>query len=311
LSTDKVSVLIPARNEKYLQRTIDGALASATGEVEVLVLLDGYWPDPPLRADPRLTILHNDKPRGIGNATADMAQVATGKYVLKLDAHCMLAEGYDEALKADCDTNWLAVPARYQLKDDDDGIWSRGYGPIHYLYVTYPWIGEPQFGAGMHGKKWLGEHGLEGRYFFRENRDRHILIDDIMAFQGSAFFMHRARFIELGGVDRRYWLWQEAQSIGMKVWLSGGRCVRNKKTWYAHLHKGQRHGRGYHIIKKNCIEDNVFSADQWMNDRWADPLRVRGIHWFVEHFWPIPGWPADWDNPQHQQDFVYPRNDGH
>jgi glycosyltransferase involved in cell wall biosynthesis len=297
----KVSVLIPARNEPLLNRTINDALSKSAGNIEVVILLDGAPPVEPLPDDPRIVILHNEQPKGIGAASMAMAKVATGKFIMKLDAHCLLAEGYDEVMQEDCEPDWLSVPARYQLKSD---IWDRGYGPIHYLYLTYPWIGEPQFGAGLHGKKWLGESGLEGRYFWKENQLRHLPIDDIMTFQGSCFFMHRDRFIELGGVNERYWLWQEATDIGMKVWLSGGRVVINKKTWYAHLHKGEKHGRGYHLAKSNCVAGNMYSADYWMNDRW--PNAVRDIHWFVEHFWPIPGWPDDWGNPKYQRDFVYP-----
>ena len=36
----------------------------------------------------------------------------------------------------------------------------------------------------------------------------------------------------------------ESQEIGNKAWLGGGKLMVNKKTWYAHLHKGNR-GRGY------------------------------------------------------------------
>ena len=104
-----------------------------------------------------------------------------------------------------------------------------------------------------------------------------------------------------------YWLVQEAPSIGMKVWLSGGRCAVCKKTWYAHWHKSAAHGRGYYISKRKSRKDTYYSADYWMHDRWDSPLRKRGMSWWVEHFWPIPGWPEDWDNPKHQE--VYSRGD--
>ncbi len=295
----KVSVCIPSRNEPFLQRTVDDVLAKARGDIECVVMLDGV--EVPVKEDPRVVVLHNAEPVGIGAAMMQMAQAAKGKYIMKLDAHCLLAEGYDEVLKADCDYDWLVVPGRYQLKDEK---WVRGYGPIHYLYVTYPWLCEPQFGCGMHGKKWLGENGLEGEYFWREHRDKAILLDDIITFQGSCYFMHKDRFIELGGVGDRFKLHQEATTLGMKVWESGGRCVRNKKTWYAHLHKGKKHGRGYFIAKQYSLDSNWIAADTWMNDRWPD--RVRGIHWFAEHFWPIPGWPNDWDNSQYQAKMKWP-----
>ena len=300
----RVSVLIPSRNEPFLQKTVDEVLGKATGDIECVVMLDGAPPVTPLRPDPRLVILENSVARGIGASMMQMAHAATGRYIMKLDAHCLLAEGYDETLQADCDRDWLVVPGRYQLKED---AWERGYGPIHYLYITYPWLCEPQFGCGMHGKKWLGENGLEGRYFYREKRDANILLDDIITFQGSSYFMHRDFFLAIDGIGDRFMLHQEATTIGMKVWSAGGRCVRNKKTWYAHLHKGQKHGRGYYISKKYSIDSNRIAADCWMNDSWSGIVPGRGIHWFVQHFWPLPGWPDDWDNPLYCANFVWPK----
>ncbi len=309
--------MIPARNEPFLRRTIDQALDNAAGDVEVIVMLDGDPPYEPIQENARVTVLSNERPKGIGAASMAMAVAARGEYVMKCDAHCMFMPGYDEVLKADCDYRWLAVPSRYQLRSETPlgatkmvpaaEAWSRGYGPIDYCYLTYPYLGEPQFGGGLHGKKWLGENGLEGGYFWREEHDRDVLIDDCMALQGSLFFMHRQRFLELGGVDPRYWLWQESTSIAMKVWESGGRCVTNKKTWYAHLHKGRKFGRGYSGPGRQQVwADTRHSADYWMHDCWDSPLRTRGIHWWVERFWPIPGWPDDWDDPKYEQSFVWP-----
>lgn len=296
----KTSVLIPSRNERFLNTTIHEVLSKATGEVECVVLLDGAPPTEPLPEDARLVVLENAEPKGNIYGVKRMVHAASGKYIMKLDAHCMLGEGYDEALQADCEYEWLAVPSRFQLLGDR---WIRGRGPTDYLFTTYPYIYEPQFGWGMHGKKWLGENGIAGPYYFRDKRDRHILIDDAMAFQGSLWFMHRQRFLEIGGYAYDYYHFQEPQAIGMKVWLSdGGRCVRNKKTWYAHLHKGKQWGRGFTLSKRRCIQDEMHGADFWMHDRWPD--RARGIHWFVEHFWPIPGWPDDWENPAYEAEYL-------
>jgi hypothetical protein len=118
--------------------------------------------------------------------------------------------------------------------------------------------------------------------------------------------MHRDRFQALGGVDRRCILWGEAINIGMKVFMSGGRMLRDKSTWYAHLHKGNKHGRGYHMTRRTMQRINLWTADYWMHDRWDHPLRERSIHDFAARFWPIPGWPADWYDPRYQEAFVYP-----
>ena len=76
-----LSVIIPARNELYLQKTIDGLLSNAAGDVEVIVILDGYWPDPDLKADPRLIVVHREK-RGMRasiNAGVDIARGNRGR----------------------------------------------------------------------------------------------------------------------------------------------------------------------------------------------------------------------------------------
>ena len=40
----RVSLLIPARNERFLSRTVQDVCEKARGDVEVLVVLDGAWP---------------------------------------------------------------------------------------------------------------------------------------------------------------------------------------------------------------------------------------------------------------------------
>ena len=59
MANNKVSVLIAARNEPYLDRTIADAFNKAQGEVEVIAVLDGYRPDipdykQPAQRNPRL-----------------------------------------------------------------------------------------------------------------------------------------------------------------------------------------------------------------------------------------------------------------
>ena len=42
---DKVSVIVPSRNEIFLNKTVEDLFRTATGEIEVIVILDGYWPE--------------------------------------------------------------------------------------------------------------------------------------------------------------------------------------------------------------------------------------------------------------------------
>src|SRR3972149_7499643 len=98
-----LSVLIPSRNEQFLAPTVRDVLVQSRGSIEVLVALDGYWPDPPLVDDPRLNVLHWAQPRGMRPCINAMVAVSKGEHLMKLDAHCALPEGFDTVLSAECD----------------------------------------------------------------------------------------------------------------------------------------------------------------------------------------------------------------
>src|SRR5678815_4260105 len=95
-----LSILIPARNEFYydidlLHETITNVLANTSAKTQVVAVLDGYdtqWPLTPLPINSRLTVIQHRKSIGQRAATNEAARVATGEYVMKLDAHCALDE---------------------------------------------------------------------------------------------------------------------------------------------------------------------------------------------------------------------------
>jgi hypothetical protein len=119
-------------------------------------------------------------------------------------------------------------------------------------------------------------------------------IDDNMSFQGSCWFTPREHFLKrIGGLQEEGYgtFIGEPQEVGLKTWLGGGRQVTNKKTWYAHLHKGKRFGRGYSVSRSGLRNGNIYSVTYWMTNSW--PERVHDIQWLVEKFWPVPSWPED------------------
>ena len=259
-------------------------------------MLDGFSPNPPLKERKNLILIPHSESKGMRQGINEAAAIAKGKYIMKCDDHCMFDEGYDLALAEDCDDNWLVVPRRYSLDGEN---WKRGYGPIDYLYLTYPFLQDDQFGYGFHGKKWRGEHGFTGGYYSREKKRDKILVDDMLTFQGSCWFMPKKYFYFIGGMQEAgYFQHQEAQELGFKVWLSGGRCVVNKKTWYAHLHKGSTYGRGYYMLRHHMIKSQIYSTDHWINNKWSG--QTKKLKSLIEHpsWWPLELWPADWDNPE-------------
>ncbi|HLG91243.1 MAG TPA: glycosyltransferase [Candidatus Saccharimonadales bacterium] len=289
-----LSVVIPSRSDQYLQRTIDDLLEKAEGEVEIIVTLDGYWPNPMLRDDPRVIILHHGQLHnhvGMRGGINAAMEIASGDYVMKIDEHCMVDQGFDLKLAADCEDNWVVIPRRYRLDPDAWQLIEDGRPPVDYMYLASPFRKPDDVLYGLHGALWNERH--------HERKDN--LIDDTMSWQGSCYFMKKKYWFDLLHPldDENYGPFtQEAQEIGNKVWLSGGRLVVNKKTWYAHYHKGKR-GKGlgfsneqYKRHQADTEKGRRYCIDFWLNNKWDK--RNHDFEWLIEKFWPVPKWPDNW-----------------
>lgn len=282
-----VSVIIPARNEIFLTKTIIDILEKATGNIEIIVVLDGYWPEaeerehwstPAIINDPRVHYLHHGKKLGMRPAINNGVSIARGEYLLKCDAHVMFAEGFDEVLKADIEDNWIVIPRRKRLDAERWNIQDVGKPDIDYEF-----LGSPAY-KGAKGQIWT-ERILE-----RLDKEEYLL-DENLTFQGSCWFMTKNHFTErLGGMQVEGYgrFVREAQEIGLKTWLGGGKVMTNKKTWYAHLHKGRKYGRMYFLNKIEMIEGEKYCDDYWFNNRYPDA--IHDLAWLIERFMPVPTW---------------------
>jgi glycosyltransferase involved in cell wall biosynthesis len=280
---DRVSVLIPARNERFVSRTVQDLLEKAAGDVEVIVTLDGQWADPPLPVDPRVITIYRGQSLGMRAAINSAAAVATGKFLMKIDGHCLVSQDWDRILKADCDDDWIVVPRRFSLDPESWCIANTGKAAVDYHFLDFPTPGEIE--PGWHGQVWRE----------RARERLHLEVDDEMSSQGSCWFTTRHHFTErLGYMSEVGYgrFSQEFQELGMKTWLGGGRCIINKRAFYAHLHKGKTYGRGYYLSKDEHVRGIAYSTDYWFHDRW--PAKVRDLAWLIDKFWPVPTWPANW-----------------
>jgi len=274
----KLSVVIPNRTEIYLQKTIDDLLAKAEGDIQVIVSLDGYWPEKFNWADARITVIHQgtpEKSKGMRACINAGMSVANGTHVMKLDEHCMVDKGFDVKLIADCEDNWVVVPRRYRLDADNWKIIEDGRPPVDYMYI------ENKDGY-LHGTIWNA----------RGTERKDILIDDLMTFQGSCWFMKKEHWEKLGTMDDVNYgpFANEAQEIGLRTWLSGGRVVVNKKTWYAHWHK-DRSGYNFTNEQQRAFNESVakgraYSSDFWLNNKWDK--RIHDYSWLLDKFSPLP-----------------------
>lgn len=278
-----ISIIIPSRKEKFLNKTILDVLAKARGEIEVLPVLDGY--DTERIDDPRVRYIllpeakHTQKRHGINQAV----QEARGEYVMSLDAHCMMAEGFDVEMVKVHQPNWVQIPRRHRLDAENWSLQKQSDNrpPIDYEYIMYPLKYKP---PALHGFKW------DARTLARAE----IAVDETMMFQGSCWLMTKAWFneMELMQVEGFTGWGQEAEEITFKTWMSGGKVMTNKNTWYAHLHKGPRYGRGYFMTKQSMRDSNKYSFDFFINNRWHKA--IYDFNWVIEKFMPLPDWSPNW-----------------
>lgn len=277
----KLSCIIPAYKEPLLQKTIDSLLENSElgDELEVIPALDGYRPE--LKKDSRVKIVSSEKNHGMRSAINAGLTYAKGEWIMKVDAHCLFAKGFDRIMLENCQENRLLIPRRYSLDDEnwkvDDTRPARDY---HYL--EFPTI-ESKYGKGLNVLDWYKNNKLN--------------LDDTMIFQGSCWMANREYFMKNVGLldDRKETYGSfvgEQHEIGLKYWLGGGEIKVNKKTWYAHLAKRDKHYKSgeyvrIHKTAPETIQHHNWVAKHWMNDE--EPGMKYPFSWLIKKFNP-PGW---------------------
>lgn len=284
-----ISVVIPSRNEIYLKDTVNDLFNKAKGEIEVIVVLDEQ--DQPLDPRPNLIVLKKEGKPGMKSAINQAVAKARGEYILKCDAHCMFGEGFDTILVENHQPNWIQIPRRYSLNAEEWKIKpDRPF--VDYEYFVFPFSEVTSVRNG-------------GRWFERRDSRLDILLDETMVFQGSCWFMTKDYYentckLEVNPETQDEFI-LEPEELAFKCWLTGGKVMVNKKTWYAHYHKSQGH-RGYFIDKRPMRKQRIWHIDYWMHDR--HPKATIKMADFVNRFMPIPGWPEDWQDPKYEQDYL-------
>jgi len=304
-----LSVLIPARSERWLSRTIEDVLEHARLDTEIIVVLDGAWPDEPLPQHPKVTVVF--QPVSIGQRAAInlAARLSLAPFLMKLDAHCAVAPGFDAELvrsAAELGEDVIQVPAQYNLHCFDwvcDTCGERTYqGPtpptcpkcqgvphhrdviwqIRKSRLTTSW----RFDRKLHFQYW-------GEYKNRPENQGDII--DVMSCLGACWFVSTTRYWAIGGLDEGHGSWgQMGTEIACKSWLSGGRLVCNKRTWFSHMFRtqGGDFGFPYPISGKQVDKARQYSKQLWIDGGW--PQAIRPLSWIIDKFAPVP----DWSSPE-------------
>lgn len=297
-----LSILIPARNERFLLNTIQDILANIRGETEIICILDGAWPIDPIPDDPRVTLVYHPESIGQRAACNEAARISTSKYVMKADAHCAFDEGFDVKLMADMQDDWTVVPRLYNLHAFD---WQclkcgnrtyQGQTPagcekcdntteFEKVIVWKPRLSRKtdfmRFDSDLRFQYW-GALGLRPEYQGE--------IAETMSLLGACFMMTRERYFSLNICDEVFGSWgQQGTEVSIKTWLSGGKLMVNKNTWYSHMFRTQAgFGFPYHLSQAQVDHARKYSQDLFFNNAWEG--QIHPLSWLIEKFAPVPDW---------------------
>jgi glycosyltransferase involved in cell wall biosynthesis len=277
-----ISVIIPARQEKYMAQTIGDVCTKTEGPFEIIAIFDGCEPDINSLSK-EVKVVHNKTAVGQRQAVNQGAELAQFDYILKCDGHTMFDQGFDRKLIADCEYNWTVLPTMYNLNAEK---WEpKWHKKTNYMFFRSPFIKDKPLRIQYWDAKTAREFPEEYKAFKKQDY-RKGKITEVMNGQGACFFMPRDWFFALGGMDTNHGHWgQMGVEIACKTWLAGGKHMVNKNTWFAHQFRSKfpwpASGRGQQRARK-------YSIDLWSKNKWIG--QIRPLSWIIEKFGPIPTW---------------------
>lgn len=248
----KLSVIIPSYKDPILIKTINSLLENSElgDKLEIIVVLDGYWPEFDLVQDDRVRYLHLGKNRGMRGAINAGVAIARGEFLMRTDEHCLFAKGYDRILTESCQPNWIMTARRYYLDVEKWELMDKPFVDCEKLVI--------QGGVKFSGVKWEEQE--------EKLKDEKII--ESMAMQGSMWLMPRKWWndviLELQ-TDGYGPLIQDSHEMVFKTWKAGGRLMVNKNTYFAHRHRdfGRTHNHGTKDNPANEDAGYKYALEVW------------------------------------------------
>ena len=251
-----LSILIPSLNEPYLQKTLEDLEKHIEGDTEIL------WEEDP----------------GIGQRALmnKLARKAKGKYLMKVDAHCSLSQGFDVEMMRLMNENTVVVPTLATL---DVKNWTVPSAP--------------------HNSNFL----LDTNLVFQYGPEIPKLIHETMTIQGSGFMCNRDKYFELNLCDEAYGSWgMQGTEVALKTWLSGGRVLSTKSAYMGHWFRTKAEGGPGFPYERDMVKvKETFSSlkELFLQNKW--PHQTRSLQSLIEQFQYPMGW-----TPQKVKDLCTP-----
>lgn len=290
-----LSILIPARNEEFLQRTVDDILENSTGDTEVIVGLDGWMPEnkwwKPKDAS-RVKFHIENKSIGQRAMTNKLAELSSAKYVMKTDAHVSFSKGFDTIMIEDMEDNVTLVLGTCNLHAYD-WVCENGHRHFQGKYDKCEQCGSTKLNKDIIWK--VIAKPIRSSFYFDTKlhfqympTDPQELLHETMSIQGSSFMITRDKYWELNICDEDFGSWgQQGVEVACKTWLSGGRVLSTRKAYYGHQFR-ETEGFPYPNPAEGIFAAQKFSRDLFLQNKW--PKQVRSIQWLIKKF----NYPGDW-----------------
>jgi hypothetical protein len=284
----------------FLKRTIEDILEHSEADTEIIVVLDGAWADPAVEDHERVTLVYHPVSIGQRAACNEAARLARGEWVMKCDAHCSFAQGFDRILLEDIEPDVTMVPLMRNLHVFD---WVCKNGHRRYQGPSGPCkeCGEPterdivwRMKPSPNSTSYAFDPSPKFCYFgdFKKRPEGKGDITETMSLQGSCWMLSKDKYFELGVCDESWGSWgSQGIEVACKTWLSGGRVLCNKRTMYAHCFRtktGTDWGFPYPLKKRQTDYAQQCAKEAFFDGKWAGAIRP--LSWLIEKFWPVPHW---------------------
>lgn len=239
---ESTTLIIPARCEPDLNRTLKNLLTNASGKIEIIVILDGY--DYKVLNSDKIHIIKHSEPLGRRVSINEAGHIATGDYLFILDGHCTMGEGFDTKLKCACVEDSI-VTCLMQALDP----------------TTWELLENAKIGAFTYLDANFFEYFGSSPKPFADWK----VIEETSTFRGNAFMLRRSLFEELGGYDEKLGKYGfDGAELTLKLLLGrkpAGRILLRTDLICGHLyheHKDERY-------TSKGLEPSAFTFGQWRN----------------------------------------------
>lgn len=246
----RASLIIPSFKDQYMPKTVQSFLdASELGDaLEVIVVLDGYWPDFEIVQDSRVKYCHLGSNVGMREAINTGVRLAKGEFLFRADEHQAFSRGIDKVLCDACQPSWIMTARRYAL-NPVDWINMPDIPPVDRMKLK---IINYDRGRKFSGTEWKRDKG-----------DNSLLLES-QAMQGSFWGMPRSLWdnvvgpLESAGYGTHY---GDSHEMIFRLWQSGGKLMVHTGVW--HSHKFRRYPRTHHYGGEAADKGFAYSLSVW------------------------------------------------